>query len=87
MDAASWPSNAAADTRVDDVNDVDDEELEDDIEAPRPPAPAPGDPPALTQACLQPPPLERSLCQQVHQVTDPPAMSICSGMPFPTRRS
>ena len=45
MDAASWPSGAAADTRVDDVNDVDDEELEDDIEAPRPPAPAPGDPP------------------------------------------
>jgi len=42
MDAASWPSGAAADTRLD---EVDDEELEDDSEVPRPPAPPPGAPP------------------------------------------
>lgn len=45
MDAASWPSGAAADTRVDEVHDVDDEELEDDTEAPRLLALTPGDPP------------------------------------------
>ena len=48
MDAGSWPSGAAADTRVDVVNDLDDEELEDDTEAPGLPAPAPGDPPLDT---------------------------------------
>lgn len=42
MDAASWPSGAAADTRVD---EGDDEELDDDSEAPQPPAPPAGDPP------------------------------------------
>lgn len=42
MDAASWPSGAAAGMRV---GEVDEEELDDDIEAPQPPAPPPGDPP------------------------------------------
>jgi hypothetical protein len=39
--------------------------------------------PYWTQACLQPPPLARCPCQQVHQVTEPPALSVCPGMPFP----
>ena len=42
MGAASWPSGAAAGTRVDEVED---EELDDDVEAPRLPAPSPQDTP------------------------------------------
>lgn len=51
MDAASWPSGAAADTRLD---EVDDEELEDGSEAPRPPAPPPGAPPLESMSARAP---------------------------------